>query len=118
MPTFTASPSTRMIVILIRPSMTMLSPDLRERMSMEPLWKSGSGFGQRQQMLDIVFGGVCQHDLFADISIAIDDDRSFEVHRGSAAIVQGDDIKQQSVIGVFDPKELDIGLGQVGLVIG
>src|SRR5882724_9726777 len=98
MPSLTMSPSSRTIFTVIRPSITMLSPSLRERTSISS-WFAGSG--HRERMLEGVLRRIKRDHLFANQGVAVDDDGAFQIDGGLAVRPEGDDVQNHRIGGIM-----------------
>src|SRR5579883_1930726 len=113
MPSLMISPSRRMTLTTMRPSMTMLSPGLRERMSIKVC---GLDSGHRQRMAQRVLRGVVWDDLLANASMTVDDDGSLQVDGGLSVLAQDANVQDLGVGWFGQAKEFNIISGNVRFV--
>jgi len=59
------------------------------------------GFRQRQRMVDFIRRRVGNDHLLARVRMAVDDNRSFQIHRRALLVVDRHDGQQQRVVGLF-----------------
>src|SRR5208282_1373620 len=115
MPILTTSPSRRMILIVMRPSITMLSPGFRERMSISV---SGNGrLGSGYWMPDGILGGVDRNDLLANESAPVNDNRASQIDGRPSLAAHRHDVQNKGVGRLRQLKELDVQIAQVGIVV-
>ena len=76
------------------------------------------GSGNWQRVAQGEFRDIIGNDLFADESMAVDDDGPLQIDRGLTAAPEGDDVDDERVSGTGQPKKPGVFRGDIRLVLG